>query len=167
MSRINALVWFSEPAGRWVRALGRCPRSGAQVCDRHHGVGQTAGQCGGGIERFSQRKHRVRAHVPDPRRQQPARGGLRNQRQVDERRHQLCGLCQEYQVAMEQHRGADADRVALHGGNERTSGLAEIADKPMRLRLSGVLAIGLGAEIGKVISSRKAVAVTATSGLPR
>jgi hypothetical protein len=52
---------------------------------------------------------------------------------------------------VEQHRGADADCVALHGGNERTGGLAEVADESMRLGLAGVLAIGLSAEIGKVI----------------
>ncbi len=98
--------------------------------------------------------------MPDPRRQQPARGGLRNQRQIHERRHQLCGVGKEYQVAMQQHRGADADRVALYGGNERTGGPTEIANEPMRLGLTGVLAIGLGTEIGKVISGRKTVTVS-------
>jgi hypothetical protein len=61
---------------------------------------------------------------------------------------------------MNQHRCADTNRVALHGGNERAGGLAEIADKPMRLGLTGVLAIGLRTEIGKVISGRKTVAVS-------
>jgi hypothetical protein len=61
---------------------------------------------------------------------------------------------------VEQHRGADADCVALHGGNERTGGLAEVADESMRLGLAGVLAIGLGTEIGKIISGRKTVAVS-------
>jgi hypothetical protein len=92
MLRINALVWFSEPAGRLVRGLGRGPRPGAQLCRRHNGVGEAAGQCGGGIERFAQRKHRVGTDVPNPRRQQPDRGGLRDRRQIDEWRHQLGGV---------------------------------------------------------------------------
>jgi hypothetical protein len=60
---------------------------------------------------------------------------------------------------MQQHRGADTDRIALNGGYERTGGLAEVADEPMRLRLTGGVATGLGTEIGQVIAGRKAVAV--------
>ena len=67
---------------------------------------------------------------------------------------------------MQQHRGADADRVALHGGNQRTGGLAEIADEAMGLGFAGVLAAGLGAEIGKVIAGRKTVAVALEQNHP-
>ncbi len=112
------------------------------------------------FKRFSQRKHRVGADVPDPGRQQPARSRLRNQRQINERRHQLCGFGKKYQVAMQQHRGADAYRVALHGGDQRTGRLAEIADEAMCLALAGVLAIRLGAEIGEIVSGREIVAIS-------
>src|SRR6266851_695903 len=61
---------------------------------------------------------------------------------------------------MQQHRGADADRVALYGGDERTGGLAEIADESMCLALAGILAVRLGAEIGEVVSGRKTVAIS-------
>jgi len=37
--------------------------------------------------------------------------------------------------------------------------LAQITDEAMRLRLAGVPAIGLGAEIGKIVSGGKTVAV--------
>src|SRR5260370_17064848 len=61
---------------------------------------------------------------------------------------------------MQQHRGAEADRVALYGGDERTGGLAEIADESMCLALAGILAVRLGAEIGEVVSGRKTVAIS-------
>ncbi len=60
---------------------------------------------------------------------------------------------------MEQHRGAEADCVTLHGGHERTGGFAEITNESKRLALACVLAVGLGAEIGEVVSGREAVAV--------
>ena len=61
---------------------------------------------------------------------------------------------------MEQHCGADADSVALHGGNKRTGRLAEIADESKRLALASVLAVRLGAEIGEVVAGRETVAVS-------
>ena len=61
---------------------------------------------------------------------------------------------------MQQHRGADADRIALHGGDQRAGGFAEIADESKRLAFAGVLTVRLGAEIGKVVSGREAVAVS-------
>ena len=61
---------------------------------------------------------------------------------------------------MQQHRGADAYRVALHGGDERTGGLAEIADEAMRLALAGVLAVRLGTEIGEVVPGCEIVAIS-------
>jgi hypothetical protein len=47
----------------------------------------------------------------------------------------------------------------LHGGDQRTGSLAEIADESMRLAFAGVLAVRLGAEIGEVVSGREIVAI--------
>src|SRR5260221_3565921 len=112
------------------------------------------------MKMLTKRKHGMIVDVPEPSRQQPARRRLRQQRQVDERRHQLCGVGKKDKVAMEQHRGAEADCVTLHGGHERTGGFAEITDESKRLALACVLAVGLGAEIGEVVSGREAVAVS-------
>ena len=61
---------LAQRAGRpFGKSLGGLSSPGAQIRCRHHGVGQPAGQCGGCIERFSERKHRVGADVPDPGRQ--------------------------------------------------------------------------------------------------
>jgi hypothetical protein len=74
--------------------------------------------------------------------------------------HQLRGVGKKHKVAMEQHRGADANRVALDGGNDRTRGLADGAYESMCLDLAGIPTIGLGTEIGDVVSGGEAIAVS-------
>ena len=59
------------PSPLFGQNFGSLASLGAQIRGRHHGVRQTAGQCGGCIERFSQRKHRICTDVPDPGWQQP------------------------------------------------------------------------------------------------
>ena len=60
---------------------------------------------------------------------------------------------------MQQHRGANAYRVALHCGDEWTGGVTEIADEPGRLAFPYIATVGLGTEIGDVVSGRKTVAI--------
>ena len=98
--------------------------------------------------------------MPDTGRQQPTRSRLRNQRQIYEGRHQLCRVGKKYEVAMQQHRGTNAYRIALHCRNEWTGSLTEIPDESERLAFSCIASVGLGAEIGDIVSGRETVAIS-------
>jgi hypothetical protein len=93
--------------------------------------------------------------MPNTGGQQPTRRRLRNQRQIYERRHQLCLVGKKYEIAMQQHRGANADCIALNCDDEWTGGLAQITNESERLTFSCIASVGLGAEIGNVVSRRK------------
>ena len=60
---------------------------------------------------------------------------------------------------MQQHGGADADGVALHGRDQRLGRLAEVLDEATGLVLALLLAAGLRSEIGEIVARRKAVAI--------
>src|SRR5262245_61247970 len=60
---------------------------------------------------------------------------------------------------MQQHGRADADGIALHGGNQRLAGLADGFDEAMSGAVAGALAAGLACEVRQIVAGRKAVAV--------
>ncbi|GCC49663.1 hypothetical protein chiPu_0033912, partial [Chiloscyllium punctatum] len=80
---------------RAERPLRQCVSSsaclGTKIRERHDGIGKTDGDRSLGLDRFTQREHRIGARIADPLRQQVGRGRLRHQRQIDERRDQPRG----------------------------------------------------------------------------
>ncbi len=148
---------------RTKRALGqglrRRPRLCTQFRHRNQRIGQTDRDRRCPVDRLAEREHRISAGMADPRRQQMAGGGLRHQRQIDERRHQTRRVGDINQIAMQQHGGAHPDRIALHRSNQRPRGLGEILQKTEHMFFAFMRAFRLRAEVGEIVAGREAVAV--------
>jgi hypothetical protein len=61
---------------------------------------------------------------------------------------------------MQQHRGSDAYRVTLHRSDEWPGSLGEIAEEPERLIFFCIGSVGLGIEVGNIVSGRETVAIS-------
>ena len=72
-----------------------------------------------GAERPAHHQQRERARMTHQPRRNQAGGRFRHQAEADEGRGKARVVGGDHMVAMHQHGGADADRVALHGGDER------------------------------------------------
>src|SRR5258706_2136870 len=55
---------------------------------------------------------------------------------------------------MQQHGRADADRVALHRGDQRLFRFAEVSDEAERRTFLAISAVGLRSEVGQVVAGK-------------
>ena len=83
------------------------------------GIDQASGFRLVGGERAAHHQQRERARLAHQPRRDQAGSGFRHQAEPDEGRGKARVIGGHHMIAMQQHGGADADRVALHGGDQR------------------------------------------------
>ena len=109
----HQLLRLAHRAGRQrVEALGDAPRMVHHFAGRQHRIGDAEFDRVLRAERLAEQELLSRFRAPDELRQYQARGELRHEAEAHERHRQARFVGQVDEVAMQQHRGADADRRA-------------------------------------------------------
>ena len=122
--RIRRRDTATASAGSAAISLRRLHGLRLDLARRHDRIDQAAGLRLLGVERLAHHQQLEGAPMPHQARRQQARSGLRHQPEADERRREARIGRRDHIVAMQQHGGADADRDALDGGDQRPLGSA-------------------------------------------
>ena len=143
---------FGRQRGDRLRGLHRL---GLDLIGWRHLIDQAAGLRLLARQRLAHHQQLERAAMTHQARRQQARGRLGHQPERDERRREARVARRDRVVAMQHHRGADADRDALHGGDQRTLGARQRIEKAQH-RIAEPLAAGRGLhEVAEIVAGRE------------
>ena len=145
---------LGEGLGRKRRDIvGRFERRLLDLRGRQHKVDEAQRLPGCGVERLPHDQKFERAMKPDQPRHQQARSGFRYETEVDKWRREARIARRHHVVAVQQHRGADADRDTLNRGDQRLGAVGETVQEahglwPQALHMLGcvqeILEVGAG-----------------------